>query len=100
MDAMHGLGYTMIVAVSTPDVLNLYREYHENVLAILWQDTDNHSRPCVKSSTCVYTNAASNEPPPPPNSTHVNIPIWYATTHMTLVPHTDLIESLPKQQIA
>lgn len=75
MDVLNALGYTMISAKSTPVLLDLYREYHENVHSILWQLEEWHASPCFRDPTCINIDT-SMEPPPPPNSTHVNILAW------------------------
>lgn len=84
MDVMHALGYTMIYAQNTARLMELYREYHENVHAILWQREEWHSSPCLRDPACANTDTVSPGPPPPPNATHVNIPVWYAHSNVFL----------------
>ncbi|KAG8894752.1 hypothetical protein FRC01_012776, partial [Tulasnella sp. 417] len=72
MDAMWGLGYSMLLPKDDPDTYDLFRRYHQNVHAIFWGDS-----PCLWNSSCVYAeDPLSIYPVPPPNSTHLNIPLW------------------------
>ncbi|KAG9018745.1 hypothetical protein FRB90_010052 [Tulasnella sp. 427] len=76
MDVIHALGYSMLIASNTAELEEMYREYHQHVQIVLWEDSPWHSRPCLRNSTCVYIDAESRNSVPPPNSTHLNIPIW------------------------
>ena len=49
MDATHALGYTMLIAESTQEVMDIYREYHEHVVAILWQDRPETQVVCMQN---------------------------------------------------
>lgn len=77
IDALHTLGYTMLVFDNPRDAIKAYRQHHENVQVILWSHDFANGGACTHDSTCVYEDAGSLLPPPPPNSTHVNIPLWY-----------------------
>ncbi|KAG8909506.1 hypothetical protein FRC01_006897 [Tulasnella sp. 417] len=78
MDAIHKLGYSMIIA--RPERLyELYRLYHKNVHLVIW-DSEAHPD-CMYNPACVYAEFGENgsletTPVPPPNATHLNIPIW------------------------
>lgn len=66
----------MLISSEPDEVINAYRQYHENVQLILWSPDFMNADSCTHDSTCVYEEAESLQPVPPPNSTHVNIPLW------------------------
>ncbi|KAG8953693.1 hypothetical protein FRC04_001897 [Tulasnella sp. 424] len=76
MDAIHGLGYSMLLAKDTPHVYHLWRRHHVSVHMIIWEDEEWGARPCLHNSTCPYAPPGIDLPVPPPSSTHLNIPIW------------------------
>ncbi|KAG9025818.1 hypothetical protein FS837_004813 [Tulasnella sp. UAMH 9824] len=76
MDAMHALGYTLLLVQDRPHLYELWRRHYGSVQLIIWEDTDWGAKPCLRNSTCVYAPNTLDLPVPPPNSTHLNIPIW------------------------
>ncbi|KAG8921690.1 hypothetical protein FRC01_000116 [Tulasnella sp. 417] len=78
MDAMHALGYTLLLVQNRTHFEDLWRRHHASVQLIIWEDSDfgAGAKPCLRNSTCVYAPSGLDLPLPPPNSTHLNIPIW------------------------
>lgn len=74
MDAMHALGYTMLISRSTEKILDWWRQYYEEVQMIAWAGDSTHGGICMADPTCVHFDP--DVAPPPPNATHLNIPIW------------------------
>ncbi|KAG8977677.1 hypothetical protein FRC05_000933 [Tulasnella sp. 425] len=76
IDAIHGLGYSMLAANGPNHVYDLWRRHHASIQIIIWEYEPWGSKPCLGNSTCVYAPPGLDLPVPPPNSTHLNIPIW------------------------
>lgn len=75
MDAIHALGYSMLIMDNSMDLVNsTWRKYHNHVQLILWNDGDSEGHRCMRDPTCVHLDADLNALPP--NATHLNIPIW------------------------
>ncbi|KAG8913051.1 hypothetical protein FRC00_003158 [Tulasnella sp. 408] len=75
MDAIHKLGYSMIIA-RQDQMHEAYRRYHKNVHLIIGDAPPD----CIYNSHCVYADfddgSIQKTPVPPPNATHLNMPIW------------------------
>lgn len=74
IDAMHALGYSMLIPKNTEALLDAFRQYHDYVKLVLWEDEPWHGAPCMRDPTCAHMD--TNVPAPPPNATHLNLPIW------------------------
>lgn len=72
---MHALGYSMLIMDNQMDAIDkTYREYHDAVQLVLWNDGNSEGHECMRDPTCTHLNP--EEPVLPPNATHLNIPIW------------------------
>lgn len=78
IDALHGSGYSMLVAEDVDHLGRLWHQYHKQTKVILWNDGPfgRDGGTCMNDPKCTHRDP--NVPLSPPNATHYNIPLWCA----------------------
>ncbi|KAG9006570.1 hypothetical protein FRB94_000587 [Tulasnella sp. JGI-2019a] len=72
MDALHALGYSMLIPKDKMDIYSMWQEYHDQVQLIVWNRGE--AMDCLFNTSCVQANP--DAPLFAPNATHLNIPLW------------------------
>ncbi|KAG8980759.1 hypothetical protein FRB94_009793 [Tulasnella sp. JGI-2019a] len=72
MDSLHALGYSMLIPNNRMELYSMWREYHEHVQLIVWNQGE--AMDCLFNISCVQANP--DAPLFAPNATHLNIPLW------------------------